>query len=209
MTAIERALKRARLGDDTGCLCIPSAGKLLLRYTSSNLGTRQAMKALLHGLNPWQLSATDQGKIQVALVEVLNNIVKHAYSNQGSGIIEITCQPFPGHLGFEITDSGIPLPAHCLTNDHMSAVDIQASLPEGGFGWFLIRQLSYDITHERHKGKNICILKFGWKTHQRSLLKCTASRPTYASTVEFFNLPNKVTQWSLWTQCFNNITSVL
>ena len=102
MTAIERALKRARLGDDTGCVCIPSAGKLLLRYTSSNLGTRQAMKALLHGLNPWQLSATDQGKIQVALVEVLNNIVKHAYRNQGSGIIEITCQPFSGHLGFEI-----------------------------------------------------------------------------------------------------------
>ena len=159
MTAIERALKRARLGDDTGCVCTPSAGKLLLRYTSSNLGTRQAMKALLHGLNPWQLSATDKGKIQVALVEVLNNIVKHAYRNQGSGIIEITCQPFPAHLGFEITDSGIPLPAHCLTNDHMSAVDIQASLPEGGFGWFLIRQLSYDITHERHKGKNHLYLK--------------------------------------------------
>lgn len=159
MTAIERALKRTRLGDDTGCVCIPSAGKLLLRYTSSNLGTRQAMKALLHGLNPWQLSATDQGKIQVALVEVLNNIVKHAYRNQGSGIIEITCQPFSGHLGFEIADSGIPLPAHCLTNDHMSAVDIQASLPEGGFGWFLIRQLSYDITHKRHKGKNHLYLK--------------------------------------------------
>jgi len=159
MTAIERALKRTRLGDDTGCVCTPSAGKLLLRYTSSNLGTRQAMKALLHGLNPWQLSATDQGKIQVALVEVLNNIVKHAYRNQGSGIIEITCQPFPAHLGFEIADSGIPLPAHCLTNDHMSAVDIQASLPEGGFGWFLIRQLSYDITHERHKGKNHLYLK--------------------------------------------------
>ena len=50
------------------------------------------------------------------------------------------------NLGFEIADSGIPLPAHCLTDDHMSAVDIQASLPEGGFGWFLIRQLSYDIT---------------------------------------------------------------
>ena len=159
MTATEQALKRARLGDDTGCVCMPSAGKLLLRYTSSNLGTRQAMKALLHGLNPWQLSATDQGKIQVALVEVLNNIVKHAYSNQGSGIIEITCQPFPGHLGFEVTDTGIPLPAHCLTNDHLPAVDIQASLPEDGFGWFLIRQLSYDISHERRKGKNHLNLK--------------------------------------------------
>ena len=100
MTATEQALKRARLGDDTGCVCMPSAGKLLLRYTSSNLGTRQAMKALLHGLNPWQLSATDQGKIQVALVEVLNNIVKHAYSNQDSGIIEITCQPFSWPSGF-------------------------------------------------------------------------------------------------------------
>ena len=154
------------------------------------------------------------GKIQVALVEVLNNIVKHAYRNQGSGIIEITCQPFPAHLGFEITDSGIPPPAQCLTNDHMTAVDIQASLPEGGFGWFLICQLSSDITHERHKGKNICILKFGWKTYQRSLLNCTASRLTYGSTTKFFNLPNfnspnKVTQWSLWEVSLSNITSVL
>ena len=93
MTATKRALKQACLGDDTGCVCMPSRGKLLLRYTSSNLGTRQATKALLDGLNPWHLSATDQGKNQVALVEILNNIVKHAYGDQGGGIIEITCRP--------------------------------------------------------------------------------------------------------------------
>ena len=159
MTATKRALKQARLGDDTGCVCMPSGGKLLLGYTSSNLGTRQAMKALLHGLNPWHLSATDQGKIQVALVEVLNNIVEHAYGDQGGGIIEITCQPFVGYLGFEIVDTGIALPDHCLQNDQLSAIDIQASLPEGGFGWFLIRQLSYDIAHKRRDGKNHLSLK--------------------------------------------------
>ena len=61
--------------------CMPSGGKLLLGCTSSNLGTRQ-------------------GKIQVALVEVLNNIVKQAYGDQGGGIIGITCQLFVGYLGF-------------------------------------------------------------------------------------------------------------
>ena len=115
MTATKRALKQARLGDNTGCVCMPSGGELLLRYTSSNLGTRQ-------------------GKIQVALVKVLNNIVKHAYGDQGGGIIEITCQPFVGYLGFEIVDAGIALTDHCLQNDQLSAVNIQASLPEGGFG---------------------------------------------------------------------------
>ena len=138
---------------------MPSGGKPLLRFTSGNLGTRQAMKALLHGLNPWHLSATDQGKIQVALVEVLNNIVKHAYGDQGGGIIEITSQPFVGYLGFKIVDASIALPDHCLQNDQLSAIDIQATLPEGGFGWFLIRQLSYDIAHKRRDGKNHLSLK--------------------------------------------------
>ena len=102
MQSNDRALKQAQPSDDISRMPRPNGGPILVSYTSSKLGTRRAMQALLDGLSPVNLSPTDAGRLEVALVEVLNNIVKHAYSEHDTGLIEITCQPFDNFLSLDL-----------------------------------------------------------------------------------------------------------
>ena len=52
MQSNDRALKQAQSNDDISSMPRPNGGPILVSYTSSNLGTRQAMQALLDGLPP-------------------------------------------------------------------------------------------------------------------------------------------------------------
>ena len=131
-----------------------NGGPILVSYTSSNLGTRRAMKALLDGLGPVNLSPTDAGRLEVALVEVLNNILRHAYFGHDTGLIEITCQLFDDFLSFDIVDAGLQMPDHCVPDYLLPRTNFPGTLSEAGFGWFLMRQLSYDINYSRPKDIN-------------------------------------------------------
>ena len=159
MQSSDRALKQAQSSDDISSMPRPNGGPILVSYTSSNLGTRRAMQALLDGLRPVDLSPTDAGHLEVALVEVLNNIVKHAYCGHDTGLIEITCQPFDDFLSFDIVDAGLQMPDRCVPDNPLPRTNFPGTLPEGGFGWFLIRQLSYDIDYSRPKDINHLHLK--------------------------------------------------
>lgn len=37
------------------------------------------------------------------------------------------------------------MPDHCVPDNPLPRTNLPSTLPEGGFGWFSIRQLSYDI----------------------------------------------------------------
>jgi len=145
MQSNDRALKQAQPSDDISRMPHPNGGPILVSYTSRNLGTRGAMQALLDGLSPVNLSPTNAGRLEVALVEVLKNIVKHAYCGHDNGLIEITCQPFDNSLSFDIVYAGLRMPDHCIPDNPLPWTNLPSTLPGGGFGWFSIRQLSYDI----------------------------------------------------------------
>jgi anti-sigma regulatory factor (Ser/Thr protein kinase) len=72
--------------------------------------------------------------LEVALVEVLNNIVKHAYCGYDTGLIEITCQPFDDFLSFDIVDAGLQMPDRCVPDNPLPRTNFPGTLPEGGFG---------------------------------------------------------------------------
>lgn len=95
------------------------------------------------------------GTVETVLAEVMNNIVEHAYEDRGVGVIEMKITPEPDGLDVFVSDDGIEMPGGILPRGAPAKIDVPfESLPEGGFGWYLIRTLTKDITYARLDDKN-------------------------------------------------------
>ncbi|WP_418593330.1 ATP-binding protein [Ponticoccus sp. (in: a-proteobacteria)] len=103
-----------------------------------------------------QAPGVDQGlPWELVVAEVLNNIVEHACRDRPSGRI-IVCLAFRATgLFADFTDDGCAMPGQCPPEGRAVAVDrAPETLPEGGFGWFLIRSLTTDLRYRRADGAN-------------------------------------------------------
>ncbi len=94
------------------------------------------------------------GDITLVLAESLNNVIEHAYSFQEDGLIEIKVRMRAEAISLQILDGGVPFvgPPDTVKLDQPS--DILDDLPESGFGWFLIQNLTDDIHFSHDAGKN-------------------------------------------------------
>ncbi|MDI3338706.1 ATP-binding protein [Defluviimonas aestuarii] len=103
-----------------------------------------------------QISSTDSGTLELTLAEALNNIVEHSYADQPPGLIDLSLTPVAGALACRIEDFGRPMPG-CTAPDRglpLVTPDV-TQLPEGGWGWALIRDLSTDLEYERKGNRNV------------------------------------------------------
>lgn len=106
-------------------------------------------------------STAQLGNMEIALAEVLNNIQRHAMKEVVEGGIWITLWKQRYTWIFQITDSGHPMPGCSLPPP--SPPDLGCAvqeLPEGGFGWEMIRALSSHVAYCRSKGRNHLRLEF-------------------------------------------------
>lgn len=126
-----------------------------LDFEASNTCVRETLKTTGNALEAAGYGAEFRATVELVLAEILNNIVEHAYADQGFGPIRLTIIPTDGALKFEVVDHGVPMPngnppegkpadLSCATED----------LPEGGFGWFLIRELTHDFCYIRENEQN-------------------------------------------------------
>ena len=125
-------------------------GTLRLVFPSDPMAVRDALHLLVKGLPE---DGADQGLVELVLAEALNNVVEHAYAGR-NGQIELTIQRSQSGLRCAIVDEGHPMPNGTLPTGNLDAAFSSDSLPEGGFGWHLIRSLSHDLRYDRQKGRN-------------------------------------------------------
>lgn len=97
------------------------------------------------------LNADGRGTAELVLAEVLNNVVEHAYA-RFPGEIELRLTVAPAVLHCQIIDSGLPMPGERLPPG--DPPDLGGDLPEGGFGWNLIRTLTTGLEYRRLAGRN-------------------------------------------------------
>ena len=124
-----------------------------IRIENRAIAVREGLKELfddplLHGL-----TVAEQGQAEIVLAEVLNNIVEHAYA-QFPGETEVLVAREDGALCFHITDCGLPYPGAAMPKGDLPALDALHDMPEGGFGWYLIRRLTSGLTYRRDAGQN-------------------------------------------------------
>ena len=115
-------------------------------------------------------SAADDviARVELALAEVLNNICEHGarYDALRLGgrthapLIHLCVARHTGGIACAITDDGRPLPASCLEPPDLPFIppldqEIDPALvPEGGFGWFLIQDLTASLSYFREGRRN-------------------------------------------------------
>ena len=96
---------------------------------------------------------------ELVLAEVLNNIAEHAYAD-APGPIEVHLAQDRGGIACEVRDRGAAMPQGCLPQGRLPALD-GPDLPEGGFGWHLIRALTHDLCYERDGTGNRLSFRIG------------------------------------------------
>lgn len=130
---------------------------LRLVIASDSLAVRHALAQML--ADPALCSRDEdlRGRAEIVLAEVLNNIVEHAYAD-GPGEITVELSASSGGIECCICDTGAEMPGLALPAGKLAACDPDDlppdDLPEGGFGWFLIRSLTEGLCYARADGCN-------------------------------------------------------
>ena len=120
-----------------------------LAFAATFEAVRDALAALMAGPILADVSDAERGTAELVLAEAMNNIVEHAYADTCAGEITLTLWQSEGEVACRITDRGTAMPDEALPVGDLAEHGEMADLPEGGFGWFLIRTLSRDLRYAR------------------------------------------------------------
>lgn len=121
---------------------------------------RRAIHETMDVLEVCRLSAEDLGSVEIVLAEALNNIVEHAYPDGDPGEIHLVLRLRNSGLMVEISDRGRPMPnGRAPIGNHPMAEFNDDPMPEGGYGWYLIRELVQDLIYDRRDGANYLIFR--------------------------------------------------
>lgn len=125
------------------------------------LAVREALEQVFEHLAPWSLDVEERGTIELVLAEAMNNIVEHAYPEEdATGQIDVLGTAEPDGLHFELRDYGKPMPNRQAPFGAQADLSVDVTdLPEGGFGWFLIRDLAKDVDYTRDGDVNRLMLR--------------------------------------------------
>jgi serine/threonine-protein kinase RsbW len=133
----------------------PGERRLHLIFPGDETSVRSALKTAMGTFRSMDLGAQCHGVVEIVLAEVLNNVVEHAYAEHGRGVIEIEVDLLGDALAFRITDDGRPMPEGEMPEGRRHDLDVPPDeLPEGGFGWFLIRELTERLQYYRSGNRN-------------------------------------------------------
>lgn len=101
-----------------------------------------------------------RGNTEIVLGEALNNVVEHAFAACSDSLrqrdaIRLEVRRGEAGLAICIRDRGDEMPGLALPDGQLPAISDQTDLlPEGGFGWFLIRELASGLDYYRQNGWN-------------------------------------------------------
>ena len=140
------------MSDDDGRTRDVSAQTVHLCIPALPDAVRRALRQLDQATAAAGLSADARSSAEVVLAEVLNNIVEHAYGGHG-GHITVQVEVLADRLLCQIHDGGRPMPGLELPQGQLRRLR-DDDLPEGGFGWHLIRSLARDLAYVRRQDLN-------------------------------------------------------
>lgn len=107
-----------------------------------------------------EVSDDTLGRLELVLAEVMNNVTEHAgLSRHGHVPVETTPSihlsivRHDSGLACAITDDGASLPNDCVLPRSLPLMDMN-DLPEGGFGWYLIQDLTQALCYYREDQRN-------------------------------------------------------
>lgn len=101
------------------------------------------------------------GRLELVLAEIMNNVAEHAVPSIARTkmrrlhvpSIHVCIVQGPAGLSCAVTDDGDGLPEACILPRILPDAG-HNDLPEGGFGWFLIQDLTHQLCYYREDHRN-------------------------------------------------------
>lgn len=132
------------------------AAALHLFFRADAASVRRALATAMAVLRDLPLDDQGTDAIELVLAEALNNVVEHAYAERDIGLIELEVMQEGPALAFRISDEGREMPQGMVPRGAMPDLDVSLEeLPEGGFGWFLIHEITDGLSYRRQGPRNI------------------------------------------------------
>lgn len=97
-----------------------------------------------------------QFKLRLSVEEVVENIVRYAYTN-GNGFINVSTSVEDGILSIKLKDGGIPF--NPLEKEDPDVTAALEDRPIGGLGIFLCKQMMDSVEYEYVDGCNVLTMK--------------------------------------------------
>ncbi|MBC9246135.1 ATP-binding protein [Paracoccus sp. 11-3] len=99
------------------------------------------------------------GRLELVLAEVMNNITEHTAPSRTDGLrrsasmIHLSIVRDSTGLACAVSDDGQSLPEDCLRPRTLPEA-AHPDMPEGGYGWFLIQDLTQALCYYREGSRN-------------------------------------------------------
>jgi len=133
----------------------------ILYRTATALNVRDMLQIVRARLEARGIESDICSRIELAVAEALNNVVEHAYAGAEPGPMRLALRAQRAGLCVDLADTGVPLPGLALPHGALPEHRVaQPLLPEGGYGWFLLHELTDRITYQRDGRWNRLTLEF-------------------------------------------------
>lgn len=140
----------------------PACRSIVEHVGSTAEEVRRTLLRVVAELSRQGVCPSDCQAIEVVLAECMNNVVEHAYAETAEGKFELRLRLSGDRLHCRVEDVGRPMPDLSLPDGVLQEISNRLEdLPEGGFGWFLIRELANDLNYSREKGRNRLSFEIG------------------------------------------------
>ena len=134
---------------------VPESDRFEVVFPGDELELREALAKAMSFLHTLSVPPEDCGMVEVVLAEIANNVIEHAYAGKAPGMVEIRIERRADMLRCVILDEGRPMVGGKAPAGKMPALDVgRADLPEGGFGWLMIRELTENLSYARIGNRN-------------------------------------------------------
>lgn len=135
---------------------LPFGGKLCVIFPAELMAVREALRQVVAALRAAKFIEEDLASVELVLAEVLNNVVLHAYAGSDDGMITVLVELQADGLMLRVEDDGAPMPPDGMPMGRPADASLDLlSQPEGGYGWFIIREVARDLRYVRVKSRNI------------------------------------------------------
>lgn len=143
-------------------MCAPTPQSLLnLSFRSTPDAVRETLAHIAQAVADAGQNPTATNNIELAMAEALNNVVEHSFRDRENGQILLSVTLAHDIFRICIRHDGTPMPGLRLPEGKPAVIGTDTSnLPEGGFGWFLIRSLIIDATYSHRENWNELVLRF-------------------------------------------------
>jgi serine/threonine-protein kinase RsbW len=146
-------MPRAQRNAKTGTV---TEDRLDLRFPSDAENVRQALAGINGFLCTHPVTPDERATTEIVMAELFNNIVEHAYAHDQRGMIHVEAGFCAGALCVQVSDQGAPMPDGTAPKGVLPGTSGPLeSLPEGGFGWFLLHSLTENLRYCREGCTNI------------------------------------------------------